>query len=129
MKYSQNLMRALWAGLALFFSGVACANDTSVGYDNGGLVLTKNEAIEMKSEKLFISPNAIRISYEFYNRTDQDATLDIAFPMPDIANLACDDGDHADPPHKFQDARQWRPRARAEKATGLFEGRGDHPKA
>jgi len=70
--------------LALILSTPAFANDTSAELAAGGLVITKNDAIEMQSEDLFISQEAVRVTYRFVNTSGRDATIRVAFPMPDI---------------------------------------------
>ncbi len=70
--------------LALTLSASAQANDTSAELAAGGLVITKNDAIEMRSEDLFISQDAVRVSYRFVNTSGRDVTIRVAFPMPDL---------------------------------------------
>jgi len=70
--------------LALTLSAPALANDTSAELAAGGLVITKNDAIEMRSEDLFISQDAVRVTYSFVNTSGRDATIRVAFPMPDL---------------------------------------------
>jgi hypothetical protein len=72
------------AFLMLAAAGLARANDSSAELATGGLVLTTNDAIEMRSEDLYVSPAQIRVNYVFHNPTDHDVTTLIAFPMPDI---------------------------------------------
>jgi hypothetical protein len=62
----------------------ALANDSSAELATGGLVFVKNDAIEMRSEDLFISAAEIRVRYVFRNRTDRDVTVQVAFPLPEI---------------------------------------------
>ncbi|MDQ2083462.1 DUF4424 domain-containing protein [Xanthobacteraceae bacterium Astr-EGSB] len=62
----------------------ALANDSSAELATGGLVFVKNDAIEMRSEDLFISAAEIRVRYRFHNRTDRDVTVQVAFPLPEI---------------------------------------------
>lgn len=62
----------------------ALANDGVAGLGNGGLVLDKTDKIEMRAEDLYLSTKEIRIAYRFLNRTAEDVTLTVAFPMPDI---------------------------------------------
>jgi hypothetical protein len=50
----------------------------------GGLVLAKNNVIELRSEELFISPKKIIVDYIFYNRTKRDVKITVAFPQPDL---------------------------------------------
>lgn len=73
--------------LALTLSASAHANDTSAELAAGGLVITKNDAIEMRSEDLFISQEAVRVTYSFVNTSGRDVTIRVAFPMPDIGGL------------------------------------------
>jgi hypothetical protein len=70
--------------LALTLSASAQANDTSAELAAGGLVITKNDAIEMRSEDLFISQEAVRVIYSFLNTSGRDVTIRVAFPMPDL---------------------------------------------
>lgn len=62
----------------------ADANDSTAEIAAGGLVLTKSDDIEMRSEYLFVSPSEIRVDYVFYNKASQDKTITVAFPIPDI---------------------------------------------
>ena len=64
--------------------GAARANDSTAELATGGLVFVKNDAIEMRSEDLYISAAEIRVRYRFFNRTDRDVTVHVAFPLPDI---------------------------------------------
>ena len=74
------LALALTATLAL----PALANDSTAELAAGGLVLTKTEAIEMRSEDLFISAEAVQVRYVFVNTSGAPVTTRVAFPMPDI---------------------------------------------
>ena len=65
-------------------AGPAVANDSSAELAAGGLVFVHNDAIEMRSEDLFVSTRLVRVKYRFFNRTDEDVTNLVAFPMPDI---------------------------------------------
>lgn len=60
------------------------ANDSSAELATGGLVLEKSAEIEMRSEDLYVSAKAIRVSARFYNTSANDVTTVVAFPMPDI---------------------------------------------
>lgn len=64
--------------------GPAQANDSVAHLAAGGLVLSRTDAIEMRSEDLFVSTREIRVRYRFFNRTDKDVTTLVAFPLPDI---------------------------------------------
>ena len=62
----------------------AVANDTSAELSTGGLIFVRNDNVEMLSEDLAISAKEISVRYRFFNRSDQDVTVLVAFPMPDI---------------------------------------------
>ena len=61
------------------------ANDGWGGLDATGLQFGQTEAVEMAEEELYISPTEIRVDYLFRNRTDQDVTGEVIFPLPPIA--------------------------------------------
>jgi hypothetical protein len=69
----------------------ARANDTSAELATGGLIFVANEAVEMRSEKLFISTEQVRVTYEFFNTSDKDVTVLVAFPLPEIRISGPDD--------------------------------------
>lgn len=78
-------MRAVTiAAFALAAALPALANDTTAQLGTGGLVFVTNDAIEMTSEHLFVSPDEIRVVYTFTNTHDAPQTILVAFPMPDI---------------------------------------------
>jgi hypothetical protein len=62
----------------------ALADDSSAMLGAGGLQFTKAADMRMAKEDLFISPNAVRIRYEFANDSAQDVDTLVAFPLPDI---------------------------------------------
>jgi len=70
--------------VAAVLAAPALANDSTAELAAGGLVLTRTDAIEMKSEDLFISQDEIRVIYRFLNTSGADVTTRVAFPMPDI---------------------------------------------
>jgi len=78
----------------------AFANDSTAEMGAGGLVLLKTDAIDMVSEDLYVSPDQVRVSYVFHNRTDKDVRTVVAFPMPDDDLANRDYGDVAYP-HDF----------------------------
>jgi hypothetical protein len=83
---------AVAAGLcALALAGPASSNDSTAELAAGGLQLTKNPAIEMRSEDLFISDKQVRVRYRFANTSAKDVTVTVAFPMPDITTEGVDD--------------------------------------
>src|SRR5450755_135515 len=70
---------------ALIAATTPCmANDSSAELAAGGLVLTKNDAIEMESENLYISDKLVRVNYRFKNTSPKDVTVTVAFPLPDV---------------------------------------------
>lgn len=75
---------ALTTFVALCLAGPAAANDSVASMGTGGLVLQRTDGIVMQSEDLFVSSREIRVKYRFFNRTDQDITTIVAFPLPDI---------------------------------------------
>jgi len=77
--------------VALLLASAASGNDSTAELAAGGLVLTKNPAIEMRSEDLFISPNLVTVHYKFVNTSTHDVTVTVAFPMPDITTQGVDD--------------------------------------
>jgi hypothetical protein len=75
---------ALLSSALLACATPARANDSSAALATGGLTLTRNDVVEMDSEDLFISKQAIRVRYRFVNPTASATTTLVAFPMPDI---------------------------------------------
>lgn len=69
--------------IALATATSALANDSTASVGAGGLVVQRTDAIDMLSEDLFVSADAIRIHYVFRNRTPEDVETVVAFPMPD----------------------------------------------
>ncbi len=65
-------------------TGHALANDSVAHLAAGGLVLGRTDAIEMRKEDLYVSAAQIRVRYEFFNRTSEDVTTLVAFPLPDL---------------------------------------------
>jgi hypothetical protein len=82
---------ALALTLAWLAAAPALANDTTAELATGGLVFVTNDDIEMRSEKLFISTGQVRVIYEFFNRSDKDVTVLVAFPLPEIRVSGQDD--------------------------------------
>jgi len=69
---------------ALLCAVPAAANDSTAELGTGGLVYVTTDAVEMRSEDLFVSMQEVRVRYEFVNTSDHDVTTLVAFPMPDI---------------------------------------------
>lgn len=74
----------LAAALSAALAGPAIANDSTAELAAGGLVLTRTDAITMRSEDLYISADEVRVRYVFANTSGRDVTTRVAFPMPDI---------------------------------------------
>lgn len=62
----------------------AIADDSSATLGAGGLELTKAADIRMAAEDLYLSPNAVKLRYEFTNDGPKDVDTVVAFPLPDI---------------------------------------------
>lgn len=74
----------LAAVLATLLAAPAMANDSTAELAAGGLVLTRTDAIEMRSEDLFISEDLVTVRYVFVNTSSAPVSTRVAFPMPDI---------------------------------------------
>ncbi|MCF8503465.1 MAG: DUF4424 domain-containing protein [Caulobacter sp.] len=74
----------LACALAALLALPVLANDSTAELAAGGLVLTKTDAIEMRSEDLLISAEAVQVRYVFVNTSGAPVTTRVAFPMPDI---------------------------------------------
>lgn len=72
---------ALIAGVA---TAAAEADDSSAMLKAGSVVFTKNTPVRMAAEDLYVSPNAVRIRFEFENPTGRDVETVVAFPLPDL---------------------------------------------
>jgi Domain of unknown function (DUF4424) len=62
----------------------ARANDSTAELTTGGLLFVHNPNVEMRSEDLHVSAKEIRVRYSFFNKSIQDVTVLVAFPLPDI---------------------------------------------
>jgi hypothetical protein len=74
----------LVAAAALLIAMPAFANDTTAELGTGGLVFITTDQLKMKSEDLFVSPEQVKVTYEFENLTDKPLDVLVAFPMPDV---------------------------------------------
>jgi hypothetical protein len=84
-KYKTVLMTsALALGLLGIASGTSHANDSSSAIGLGGLELTRNEAVSMDSEDLFLSLDKVVVKYRFTNNSAKDVETLVSFPMPPI---------------------------------------------
>lgn len=82
-------MRNWWgvaavAAVAILAVGQAAADDSTAALGAGGVVFTKTQNVRMAKEDLFVSPNEVRIRYEFANDSARDIDTVVAFPLPDI---------------------------------------------
>ena len=62
----------------------AYADDGASSLAVGGIQFTRNSAVRMASEDLYVSPDNVRVRFAFENTTDNDVVTMIAFPLPDI---------------------------------------------
>jgi hypothetical protein len=89
-KDNRTMRHPIAFALALTSLSLTCltpaarANDTSAQLATGGLIFVTNGDVEMRSEKLFISTEQVRVTYEFFNKSDKDVTSLVAFPLPEI---------------------------------------------
>jgi len=67
-----------------FLSSNVFANDAVSSLTLEGIVFSKTDAISLRKEKLFLSPNEIKVDYIFENTTSIDQTLLVSFPLPPI---------------------------------------------
>ena len=74
----------LSAGLFALLGGSGLANDSMANLGAGGLVFVRTDSVKMVSEDLYVSPDLVRVRYEFRNEGETDAQTLVAFPMPDI---------------------------------------------
>lgn len=78
-------MRPALLALALLTAPPALANDGFGGLSATGLSFGQTEAVAMETEDLFISPTRIEVAYTFRNRSPQDVTGEVIFPLPPIS--------------------------------------------
>lgn len=74
----------LLAALACLCVSPAIANDTMSQLGTGGLIFLTSEHVAMQSEDLYVSPEQVRVRYEFANTGEADETTLVSFPLPDI---------------------------------------------
>jgi Domain of unknown function (DUF4424) len=87
MTAGRCLASALAVTLILAFAP-ARANDSSAAMAAGGLELIKNDQVRMVSEVLRIAPRLVEVNYVFENTGSNDVTTPVAFPLPELAQLA-----------------------------------------
>jgi uncharacterized protein DUF4424 len=78
------LFKATAAMAFVIAAAPAFANDSTAELGTGGLDFVYNDNVEMRSEDLFVSTDQIRVTYHFFNKSDQPVTNLVAFPMPDV---------------------------------------------
>ncbi len=70
--------------LTAFTATPVFANDSSSAIGIGGLELTRNDAVSMDSEDLYLSLNKVVVKYRFTNRSTKDVETMVSFPLPPI---------------------------------------------
>lgn len=84
------MLGRLVAACGVLAAGQALANDSIAELGTGGIILSRTDAVQMKSEALFLSPEKVTVDYVFQNQTDADVRTVVAFPMPDIEGSVYD---------------------------------------
>src|SRR5262245_39097275 len=92
-----NLTAAVAAAIAAAATLPALANDTTAELAAGGLVFVRNDNVELRSEDLAISAKEVSVRYRFFNKSDKDVTVLVAFPMPEIKVDGSDDDNFSVP--------------------------------
>jgi len=82
----RRLAAPTWSAVvfACFLALPALANDSTAELSAGGLQLVRSEEIRLVSEDLFVSADAVRVTYHFLNTADSPITTIVAFPLPPI---------------------------------------------
>jgi Domain of unknown function (DUF4424) len=82
---TEKLTSTCIAALGLAFATPhASANDSSSAIGLGGLELTRNDAVSMDSEDLYLSPGKVVVKYRFTNNSSKDVETLVTFPLPPI---------------------------------------------
>ena len=68
--------------LAMAHPVPAMANDGIGSVSAGGILVGKTDAVAMKKEVLTVSPDLIKVEYEFLNESTRDVEETIIFPLP-----------------------------------------------
>jgi hypothetical protein len=110
------------AAACLAVPAAALANDSTAETAAGGLVLTRNAAVDMVSEDLFVSADEVRVAYVFRNRTAADVSVTVAFPMPD-QDLSAEDEQDTAFPSGFRTLVEGKPVAMQVERKALLKGR------
>ncbi|WP_166162955.1 DUF4424 domain-containing protein [Chelativorans oligotrophicus] len=85
MKIRSLVFQPILLLCAFMIAFPASANDSTAVLGAGGLEITTSDDIVMEEEKLFLSPEEIRVRYVFRNDTDKDVTTRVAFPLPIVS--------------------------------------------
>jgi len=81
----KNIAKFIGAAFIGWVYCIAALADNGSSHDKqamGGLVLLQREDITMVSQEVYISAAAIEVNYIFLNRTKQDITTAVTFPLP-----------------------------------------------
>jgi hypothetical protein len=82
-------------GLGLtVLAGPALGADPNGALINSPLVLSNSAGIVVKSEALYISDKAVRVTYGFVNTSTKPVTVTMTFPIPDLTADGPEDGPH-----------------------------------
>jgi len=84
MRCSVVFFRALALGAAFFLPAGASANDSMAVVSAGGLEFVATDQIAMESEDLYLSREEVRVVYRFRNLGEEDRSVLVGFPLPDI---------------------------------------------
>jgi hypothetical protein len=76
--------RYLIGAALLVSSSASYANDSSSAVGLGGLQLTRNDAVSMDSEDLYLSLEKVVVKYRFTNNSKKDVETLVSFPMPPL---------------------------------------------
>jgi len=88
------------AGLAFaVLASPALGADANGALPNSALALTRNAALQVKSEKLYVSDKAVRVTYSIANTSAKDVTVTVAFPIPDVIADGPEDGPNIPDPN------------------------------
>ena len=92
---SAGMVRGVMSAIKALGVGVAAAclilgtngghaNDSTAQLATSGLIFVHNDHVELRQEELFISASEVKVRYRFFNKTDRDVKVLVAFPMPEI---------------------------------------------
>lgn len=70
--------------ISLFAITPVNADDSTATMALGSVLFTRGTPLRMEKEDLYISPDKVRVRFEFANDTEKDIDTLVAFPLPDI---------------------------------------------